>query len=102
MDTKMEQARLRKQRQRERDKDLGLRDILQWGIDTGGIRVRDIVARTYGLTQKYGSARLEKHELLELLNNDLKRKKMDTRLYFLGAPVQRGSLADGYMYSNEM
>ena len=79
-----------------------LKTILQWGIDQGKIRPRDIVARTYGLTQKYGVARLDKHELWMLLNGELARKKIDSPLYFLGTPIQRGSLADGYMYSNEM
>lgn len=76
-----------------------LKESLQWGIDTGRIQPRRRVAEYYGLTQKYGPARLEKHELLTLLNNDLSRKKIDSRLYYLGA--SSGNLADAFLYSNE-
>lgn len=76
-----------------------LKTILQWGIDTGRIQPRCRVAEYYGLTQKYGPARLDKHELLNLLNGDIQRKKVDSRLYYLGA--SSGTLADAFLYSNE-
>lgn len=93
MPKQTEQARVRKQRQRERDKKTEMRDILQWGIDTGRVRVRDDVALEYDLTQSepcYGPAKLTKVELLTLLNNDIKAKKIDAPLYFLDDRAESG------------
>lgn len=59
------------------------RESLQWGIDTGRIRCRREVVEAYDLTPKYGPALLDKHELLILLNNDIKLKKIDAPLHYL-------------------
>ena len=65
-----------------------LKTILQWGIDEGRIKVRRKMVERYGLTQRYGPARLDKPQLHELLNSDIKQKKIDSPLYFIGSQAR--------------
>ena len=65
-----------------------LKVILQWGIDEGRIKVRRKMVERYGLTQRYGPARLDKPQLHELLNSDIKQKKIDSPLYFIGSQAR--------------
>jgi len=105
---KKEQTRLRVQRYRDKQKALQggenvtlcdvtqgadvtpqmsyeeLRESLQWGIDTGRIRCRGDVVEYYGLTPRFGPNLLTKEELRDKLNVEIKDKKIDAPLYFLG------------------
>ena len=99
-----EEERWRKVNERGYLTPVELREILQWGIDEGKIRARDDVALEYNLTQpepRCGPAQLDKYELLTLLNNDIKLKKIDAPLYFLGAGEPSNHSGVRYSYSKD-